>query len=58
MSPAARYSVSGAAPAPKYAEARAGDIRHSLGAPDRAEAELGFTAEVPLERALAELARA
>ena len=44
-----RFSVSGVA---DHAEPRAGDIRHSLGSPDRAKAELGFTAEVPLEKAL------
>lgn len=43
------------APAPQHETARAGDIRHSVGAPDRARAELGFTAEKSLEAGLAEL---
>lgn len=44
-------------PAPKHGEDRPGDIRHSLGSGDRAQAELGFAAEVPLETGLAELMR-
>jgi UDP-glucose 4-epimerase len=47
-----------AAPAPQIAPARAGDIVHSLGRPDRAEAELGFVAQVPVAEGLAELIRA
>ncbi|PTX92357.1 NAD-dependent epimerase/dehydratase family protein [Opitutus sp. ER46] len=43
------------APAPSHGEPRAGDIRHSLGAPERARAELGFAAAHPLEPALREL---
>ncbi|HVU33801.1 MAG TPA: SDR family NAD(P)-dependent oxidoreductase [Opitutaceae bacterium] len=45
------------APAPRHADERPGDIRHSLGSPDRARAELGFTAEVSLETGLRELVR-
>jgi len=41
--------------APVYGEPRAGDIKHSLGAPDRAHTELNFTAEVPLKKGLIEL---
>jgi UDP-glucose 4-epimerase len=40
------------APACTYAAPRAGDIRHSLGCPDRAKAELGFEASVSLEDGL------
>jgi UDP-glucose 4-epimerase len=43
--------------APQYAAARAGDIVHSLGRPERAQAELGFTAQVPVADGLAELIR-
>jgi UDP-glucose 4-epimerase len=43
------------APAAVLAPPKAGDIRHSLGAPDAARAELGFTAEVPLADGLAAL---
>jgi len=43
------------APEFKYAPAREGDIRHSVGSPDRALAELGFSAKVSLEAGLAEL---
>ncbi len=43
------------APAVVHASPKAGDIRHSLGAPDAARAELGFTAEVPLADGLAAL---
>lgn len=46
-----------AVPPPRHAEARAGDIVHSLGRPDRAKAELGFTAEVSVADGLAELIR-
>ncbi len=38
------------APAPDYAAAKPADIRHSLGAPEVAKAELGFTATVSLEQ--------
>lgn len=44
-----------AIPPPVHAAARAGDIVHSLGAPDAARAEFGFTAEVTVDEALAEL---
>jgi len=43
--------------APVFAPARSGDIVHSLGEPARAHAELGFVAEWPVDRALAELIR-
>lgn len=43
------------APPPAYAAARLGDIRHSVGAPELAATELGFTATVPLEQGCAEL---
>jgi UDP-glucose 4-epimerase len=46
-----------AAPVPAYAPGRAGDIIHSLGRPDRARSELGFTAQVPVADGLAELIR-
>jgi len=46
-----------AAPSPTLSTARSGDIVHSLGHPERARAELGFEAEWPVERALAELIR-
>ena len=39
----------------EHAPARAGDIRHSLGAPDLAAAELGFTAQVGIEEGLRRL---
>lgn len=45
------------APAMKHADSRAGDIRHSLGSPERARLELGFSPRVPLEDGLAELIR-
>ncbi len=45
-------------PPPRHAEARAGDIIHSLGRPDRARAELGFAAQVSVADGLAELIRA
>lgn len=44
-------------PAPQHAPARAGDIIHSLGRPDRARAELGFAAQVAVADGLAELIR-
>lgn len=44
-----------AVPAPSFAEARKGDIIHSLGRPVRAKEQLGFVAEVPVESALSEL---
>jgi len=44
-------------PPPVFAPARSGDIVHSLGNPARARGELGFEAEWPVERALAELIR-
>lgn len=40
------------APAPDHGPARAGDIRHSCGRPDRAERELGFKASYSLEDGL------
>lgn len=43
--------------APTHAPARAGDILHSLGAPDVAAAELGFRAEISVETGLEELIR-
>lgn len=45
-------------PPPRHAAARAGDIIHSLGRPDRARAELGFAAQVSVADGLAELIRA
>ncbi len=47
-----------AVPPPTLAPARSGDIVHSLGRPERARAELGFAAEVPVAEALGELIRA
>jgi nucleoside-diphosphate-sugar epimerase len=44
-------------PAPKFAAARPGDVRHSLGSPRRAQEELGFVAQCSLQEGLAELAR-
>ncbi|MBP6507431.1 MAG: NAD-dependent epimerase/dehydratase family protein [Opitutaceae bacterium] len=46
-----------AAPAPQFAPGRPGDIIHSLGRPDRAKAEIGFVAQVPVAEGLAELIR-
>jgi UDP-glucose 4-epimerase len=43
------------APPPVRAAGREGDIRHSLGSPDAARRELGFTAAVAVEAGLAEL---
>jgi len=43
--------------APGFAEARKGDIIHSLGRPDRAKEALGFVAEVSVEEGLGELIR-
>lgn len=43
---------------PLHAPARSGDIVHSLGAPEAAAAELGFTARTAVADGLAELARA
>ncbi len=43
------------APAAARAEPKAGDIRHSSGAPEAARAELGFVAQVTLARGLASL---
>jgi UDP-glucose 4-epimerase len=40
-----------------HAPARVGDIRHSLGAPDAATKELGFTATTPLLEGLRQLVR-
>lgn len=45
-------------PPPRQAPARAGDIIHSLGRPDRARAELGFSAQVTVADGLVELIRA
>lgn len=42
-------------PAPRYGDARSGDILHSLGSPEAAWRALGFRAEVSLETGLAEL---
>jgi len=42
-------------PPPVHAPARSGDIRHSLGAPARAAAELGFTADTAVAAGLAKL---
>jgi len=47
-----------AVPAPRHAPARAGDIIHSLGAPDAAEAALDFRAGVAINKGLVELIRA
>lgn len=41
------------APGAVYADAKASDIRHSLGLPSAAKSELGFTADVSLEDGLA-----
>lgn len=45
------------ASAPAHAPARTGDIIHSRGAPEGAATELGFRAELPVERGLQELIR-
>ena len=37
---------------------RLGDVRHIVASPDRARAELGFTARVPPEQGLREFATA
>lgn len=42
---------------PGFAEARKGDIIHSLGCPDRVKEQLGFVAEVPVADGLGELIR-
>lgn len=42
-------------PSAVHTEAKLGDIRHSLGAPDAAKVDLGFTAKVSLEDGLAAL---
>ena len=42
--------------APTHGPARAGDIRHSLGSPDKAKRELGFVAAIPFEAGLRTLA--
>ena len=47
-----------AVPAPGHAAARAGDIIHSLGAPQAAATALGFHAGIPISEGLAELIRA
>jgi nucleoside-diphosphate-sugar epimerase len=46
------------APAAAYAEPKAADIRHSLGAPDAARAQFGFAAGVTLEEGLAAIVKA
>lgn len=46
-----------AVPPPSFAPARNGDIIHSLGRPDRAQAELGFRATVSVADGLGELIR-
>lgn len=43
------------APAATHTAAKGSDIRHSLGSPAKAKAELGFTADVSLEAGLAAL---
>ena len=43
---------------PRYGDPRAGDIRHSLGSPERAKRELDWQATVSLEEGLRELAGA
>jgi UDP-glucose 4-epimerase len=40
---------------PRHAAPRAGDIRHSVGNPARAKAELDFEPEWTIDRGLAEL---
>ncbi|MEY4940046.1 MAG: hypothetical protein RIQ93_1781 [Verrucomicrobiota bacterium] len=45
-----------AAPNPQHAPARAGDIRHSHGSPERARRELNFAASIELSSGLAEIA--
>lgn len=42
----------------QHAAERLGDIRHSVGSPDRARAEMGFSASISLEDGLAELVQA
>ena len=42
----------GKAPETRHAEARTGDIRHSLGNPTLAQTKLGFVAETPLAEGL------
>lgn len=44
-------------PAPSFADARTGDIIHSLGTPVCAQEQLGFSAEVPVAVGLSELIR-
>lgn len=44
------------APPAKYAAARIGDIRHSLGDPNRLLDELAFNAQIPFKQGLSELA--
>lgn len=44
-------------PPPAFGEPRAGDIVHSLGAPDEATRALDFRAEVPVDAGLTELIR-
>jgi UDP-glucose 4-epimerase len=44
-----------AAPAPRHAAARSGDIVHSLGDPSAATAELGFTARIAVREGLDQL---
>ncbi|TNC47000.1 NAD-dependent epimerase/dehydratase family protein [Rubellimicrobium rubrum] len=46
---------SGRATPIEHAPVRAGDIRHSRGAPDRMERDLGLRASIPLDRGLARL---
>jgi UDP-glucose 4-epimerase len=45
------------APVAVYAEPKASDIRHSLGAPDAAQEQLGFVAELSLEDGLAAIVK-
>lgn len=50
--------VTATQPARQHAEARAGDIRHSLGSPLKAQTILNFNAKVSLEEGLRQLAAA
>lgn len=43
------------APTPVFGEERSGDIKHSLGSPQRAKRKLGFKAQIDFEAAIAEL---
>ena len=52
------YALAGTPPNLSFGPARSGDIRVSLGSPDRATALLGCTATIPLSEGLAALANA